>query len=121
MIGYLKTRKIPIAIAKQYLSEVSFQRNDKTFFALGLENHLGGWELRNKFQKTSSSPKSYTWLKRDKNQLILVEGMFDLLSLATMNPILVYDSDVVVLNSIAFLKDIQSLLQTYDTILLERH
>lgn len=118
MISYLKTRKIPLAIGKQYLKEVSFKRDDKTFFALGLENHLGGWELRNKFQKTSSSPKSFTHFKKDKSQLVLVEGMFDLLSLATMNPILVYKSDVLVLNSIAFLNDIERVLYTYDAILL---
>ena len=118
MISYLKSRKIPLAIGRHYLKEVVYKRDIKTFFALGLENHLGGWELRNKFQKTSSSPKSYTWLRRDKNQLLVVEGMFDLLSLATMHPITVYESDVLVLNSIAFLKDTESLLQTYVTILL---
>lgn len=118
LIEYLKSRRIPIVIGKKYLKEIHFSRGNKNFFALGLENHLGGWELRNKFQKTSSSPKSFTHLQRDKKQLILIEGMFDLLSLATMNPILVYESDVLVLNSIAFLRDIENLLPTYNTIFL---
>ncbi|MFK7811875.1 MAG: toprim domain-containing protein [Maribacter sp.] len=118
LISYLKARKIPLAIGKQYLKEVTYQRNDKTFFALGLENHLGGWELRNKFQKTSSSPKSYTWLKRDKKQLILTEGMFDFLSLATIHPIAVYESDILVLNSVAFLPDVKTVLTNYDEIRL---
>ncbi|MFS4456076.1 toprim domain-containing protein [Maribacter sp. 2304DJ31-5] len=118
MIGYLKARKIPLAIGKQHLKEVTYKRNDKTFFALGLENHLGGWELRNKFQKTSSSPKSYTWLKRDKKQLILTEGMFDFLSIATISPIAVYESDILVLNSVAFLPDVEILLSNYDEVRL---
>jgi 5S rRNA maturation endonuclease (ribonuclease M5) len=118
MIGYLKTRKIPLEIGKQYLKEVTYKRNDKTFFALGLKNHLGGWELRNKFQKTSSSPKSYTWLKRGKKQLILTEGMFDFLSIATINPIAVYESDILVLNSVAFLSDVEKLLSNYDHVRL---
>ena len=118
LIQYLKSRKIPFAIAKKYLKEIHFRRESKTFFALGLKNHLGGWELRNKFQKTSSSPKSYTHLKEDKTQLVVLEGMFDLLSLATMNPILVYESDVLVLNSIAFLKDAENLISEYSVIRL---
>ncbi|WP_437371121.1 toprim domain-containing protein [Maribacter litoralis] len=118
MISYLKARKIPLNIGQQYLKEVTFNQRGKTLFALGLENHLGGWELRNKIQKTSSSPKSYTWLKRSKTKLILTEGMFDLLSLATMNPILVYESDIVVLNSIAFIPEIKGLLSDYNDILL---
>ena len=118
MINYLKARKIPLNIGQQYLKEVTFNQRGKTLFALGLENHLGGWELRNKIQKTSSSPKSYTWLKRSKTKLILTEGMFDLLSLATMNPILVYESDILILNSIAFILKIKGLLSDYKDILL---
>jgi len=118
LISYLKSRKIPSTIGRQYLNEVVYKQNTKSFFALGLENHLGGWELRNKFQKTCSSPKSYTWLKRERNNLVMVEGMFDLLSLATMNPITVYESDILVLNSVAFVKNIESLLANYKEVRL---
>jgi len=118
MISYLKSRKIPLAIGRQYLKEVVYKRDTKILFALGLENHLGGWELRNKFQKTSSSPKSYTWIRKEKRQLVLLEGMFDLLSLATMNPIRVYESDILVLNSIAFLSDVENLLSNYKDVRL---
>ncbi len=118
MIGYLKSRKIPLNIGKQYLKEVIFKQKGNTLFALGLENHLGGWELRNKFRKTSSSPKSYTWLKRDKKQLIVTEGMFDFLSLATMKPVKVYESDILILNSLSFIKNIKNLLSSYHTIFL---
>ena len=118
MTSYLKSRKISLEIGKRYLKEVTFKRIDKTLFALGLENHLGGWELRNKFQKTSSSPKSYSWLKKYKTGLLVFEGMFDLLSLATMQPITVYESDILVLNSIAFLTDVENLISDYDHVRL---
>jgi hypothetical protein len=118
MTSYLISRKIPLAIGKQFLKEVVYQQGTKTLFALGLENHLGGWELRNKFQKTSSSPKSYTWIRRAKKQLLVTEGMFDFLSLATMNPIAVYEADILVLNSVAFLPDIKKLRLNYNQIQL---
>lgn len=118
MISYLKSREISLEIGRRYLKEVVYKRDTKTLFGLGLENHLGGWELRNKFQKTSSSPKSYSWLKKDKTRLLVFEGMFDLLSLATMNPITVYESDILVLNSIAFLADVEKLLSNYDHVRL---
>ena len=118
MLSYLVARKIPVSIGKKYLKEVSFKRDDRTFFALGLENHLGGWELRNKFQKTSSSPKSFTWLKRNKKQLIITEGMFDFLSLATIKPIEIYEADVLILNSLAFVKYVEDILPKYNKLLL---
>ena len=118
MIGYLKARKIPLNIGQQYLKEVTFKRGSKTLFALGMKNQKEGWELRSSIQKTSSSPKSYTWLKRDKNKLVITEGMFDFLSLAVLNPILVYEADILVLNSIAFVKDIENLLSSYETLCL---
>ncbi|WP_282118170.1 toprim domain-containing protein [Maribacter aquivivus] len=118
LLTYLKNRKVSLEVSRQYLKEVTFEQSNKALFALGLENHLGGWELRNKFQKTSSSPKSYSWLKRDKKQLILTEGMFDFLSIATINPTLVSESDILILNSIAFLSDIEPLLSNYDKVRL---
>ncbi len=118
LLTYLKNRKVSIEISRQYLKEVTFEQSNKSLFALGLENHLGGWELRNKFQKTSSSPKSYSWFKRDKKRLILTEGMFDFLSIATINPTLVSESDILILNSIAFLSDIEPLLSNYDKVRL---
>jgi len=62
LIKYLDSRKIPITIARTYCREVWYQINSKEYFALGLQNHLGGWELRNKYFKGSTSPKTYTYL-----------------------------------------------------------
>ena len=90
----------------------------KQFFAIGLKNHQGGWELRNKIFKNSSSPKSYTYLKRNCSQLVILEGMFDLLSLAVLNEALLKSSDVLILNSIAFIKDIEPHITRYKLVSL---
>ena len=113
LIQYLRLRRIPLAIARLYCKEVWYQSNNKQFFALGLKNHLDGWELRNKFCKNSSSPKAYSYLKSSSNQLLIVEGMFDLLSLVKLNNKLLSNSDIIVLNSIAFIKVVEQYINNY--------
>lgn len=118
LVQYLNSRSIPITVAKHYCKEVWYSNKDTRFFAIGLKNSKGGWELRNKIFKNSSSPKSYTHIKRNCNQLIILEGMFDLLSLATLEPELLNISDIMVLNSIAFVKDMKLYIDTYEQTLL---
>ena len=83
------------------------------FFAIGLKNNKGGWELRNKIFKNSSSPKSYTYIQNNNKQLIILEGMFDLLSLATLDDNLLKPSDILVLNSISFINVIEKYISKY--------
>ena len=116
LIQYLNFRKIPLQIANSYCSEVWYTFKDRPFFAIGLQNKKNGWELRNKIFKNSSSPKSYTHLQRNSKQLIILEGMFDLLSLAVLNAPLIRISDVMVLNSIAFIKNIETHISNYEIV-----
>jgi DNA primase len=113
LIQYLHSRRIPLASARAYCKEVWYQSNNKQFFALGLKNHLGGWELRNKYCKNSSSPKAYSYLNISQNQLLIVEGMFDLLSLFKLDDKIPGNSDIIVLNSIAFIKEIEQYINNY--------
>ena len=113
LIQYLIFRGIPLRMANEYCHEVWYKFKNKKFFAIGLRNNQNGWELRNKIFKNSSSPKSYTLLKRNNEQLIILEGMFDLLSLAVLNEALLKDSDVLVLNSISFVKNIELFISNY--------
>ena len=113
---YLISRKIPISVAKIYCREIWFECNGRIFFAVGLENHLHGWELRNLYAKSSTSPKSYSYRKKDKQHLIVLEGMFDLLSLAIISPAEVENSDLLILNSLSFIPQILTLLENYVTI-----
>ena len=118
LIIYLESRNIPFEIARNYCRQVWYRFKGKKFFAIGLINHLGGWELRNKYFKNSSSPKTYSFINKNCKQLIITEGMFDFLSLATMDKNLVENSNCIILNSLAFIKRIEILIPEYDRVLL---
>ena len=115
---YLQTRNIPIEVAKTYCKEIWYISNGKRFFALGLQNHLGGWELRNLYFKTSTPPKSYSFLNRGNDHVIVLEGMFDLLSLAVINPEDVENADLLILNSLSFLPEVLEIFIQYSTVTL---
>lgn len=116
LIQYLGTREIRLATAQLYCKEIWYSFKRKKYFALGLKNHLEGWELRNKYFKTSSSPKAYTYLKNHPDRLIILEGMFDLLSLAELFPDEPINSDLIVLNSLSFLQPVSHLFKNYNEV-----
>ena len=102
LLQYLKKRKINLVVAKEFCREIHYTINTSYGFSIGLKNNSGGWELRNKYFKSSSSPKDLTWIKNQAENLIILEGMFDLLSLITLYPNLKREADFLILNSIAF-------------------
>jgi len=116
LIQYLSARGISITIANSYCKEVWYTNKDSQYFAIGLQNEKNGWEFRNKIFKNSSSPKSYTYVRNDNKQLIILEGLFDLLSLATLKPRELKVSDIIVLNSIAFFKDVEIHIAKYECV-----
>ena len=113
---YLRTRGISIQVALNYCKEVWYESQGSIYYAIGLQNNEGGWELRNLYFKTSTSPKSYTYLQNNKEILIICEGMFDLLSIAELYPEDLKDSDAICLNSISFLQKITPYFQNYRTV-----
>jgi len=102
LLQYLKKRKISLIAAKGVCKEFHYTIKDRYGFSIGLKNNSGGWELRNKYFKSSSSPKDLTWIKNKSQNLMVLEGMFDLLSLITIYPNLKREADFLILNSIAF-------------------
>jgi len=118
LADYLSSRNIPYEIGRKYCRQVWYSCKGKRFFALGLENYKRGWELRNKYFKTSSSPKTFSFFERESKQLIITEGMFDFLSLATIDEELVQHSDCIILNSLAFLERIKMLIPKYEKVLI---
>ena len=113
LLQYISSRSIAPKVAKTYCKEVWYGYKDKTFFAVGLKNYKNGWELRNKLFKNSSSPKYYTHIQNNNKQLIMLEGMFDLLTLATLNESLLKTSDILVLNSISFIRSAEDYIERY--------
>ncbi len=124
LIEYLHVRKIPLEIAWSYCKEIWYELKGKSYFAIGLKNQSGGWELRNTYYKNSSSPKDFSYIQnKDKlenkgNRLIITEGMFDLLSILTYDPEYKNENniDFLVLNSTAFADKVIELLHDYDII-----
>ena len=113
---YVRSRGISLPVARKYCKEVWYECHGKTYYAIGLQNNENGWELRNLYFKTSSSPKSYTYLHNNKDNLMICEGMFDLLSMAELYPQELNNSDIIVLNSLSFLTQITSTLKKYNSI-----
>ncbi|MEJ7671714.1 MAG: toprim domain-containing protein [Chitinophagaceae bacterium] len=106
LCSYLRKRKIDKSVADKYCYEVTFTINEKerVFRAIGFKNNAGGYELRNEFFKSSSSPKSVSYFDNNTTDKIKVfEGFFDFLSYQTINqnqqPEL---TNFLVLNSLAF-------------------
>ncbi|MDT0685900.1 toprim domain-containing protein [Autumnicola psychrophila] len=118
LIDYLNFRNIPFEIGRKYCRQVWYGFKGKRFFAIGLQNYKGGWELRNRYYKTSSSPKTYSSFERGAKNLLITEGMFDFLSVATIDEDLVQNSDYIILNSLAFLDRIKMLIPKYDKVLI---
>jgi 5S rRNA maturation endonuclease (ribonuclease M5) len=118
LLHYLKERRIPYTIANKYCKEVTYELYGKRFYSIGLKNNLGGWELRNKYCKNSSSPKYYTFLSQSSSILIITEGMFDFLSLVVFDRALVQQSDCIVLNSLSFIDKIEKFLLRYKSVYL---
>ena len=116
LLQYLHKRKINRTVAHTFCREVHYTINDKYGFSIGLKNNSEGWELRNTYFKSSSSPKDLTWIKNESQHLIVVEGMFDLLSLNTIYPNLKREADFLILNSIAFTNKALVHFDLYDAI-----
>ncbi|HDZ05501.1 MULTISPECIES: toprim domain-containing protein [Maribacter] len=116
LMKYLHERNISMATASKYCSEVHYMFRGRKYFATGLKNDSGGWELRNKYYKNSSSPKDITHIKNGYDKLIITEGMFDLLSILEYHKNLESDYDFLVLNSTAFVQKVMRTLEGYSSI-----
>ncbi len=110
---YLKSRNISIPTANKLIKEVHYDFKNKNYFAIGFRNDSGGWELRNKYYKNSSSPKDVTHIKNGKDKLIITEGMFDLLSILVVIKNLDSKYDFLVMNSTAFVSKAIELMDGY--------
>jgi len=97
--NYLHERAIPVAVADAFCKEVSYEINGRSYYGIGFQNDAGGWELRNKNFKQSSSPKDITCLGSGAASAHVFEGFMDFLSYRALHP---YEdprsADYVVLN-----------------------
>ncbi len=121
LISYVRSRNIPVDIAHNYLKEVYYVMHDKTYYALGFKNDSGGYELRNKYFKGSSSPKDVTIiLSPNKAEDISVfEGFFSFLSyLAVKEKYSLSLTNFLVLNSLSLFDKSLTKMEQYAKVCL---
>ncbi|MCD7937402.1 MAG: toprim domain-containing protein [Tannerellaceae bacterium] len=116
LLDYLKERSINTDIAKQHCSEVHYTIADKPYFAIGFQNDAGGWELRNRAFKGSSTPKNITSINNGSETVMVFEGFIDFLSYLSLKQNAYPRIDSTILNSIANLPKAIPFLQTHQTI-----
>jgi hypothetical protein len=97
---YLKQRGIDPALAAGDIKEVHYRVDDKEYFALGLANDSGGFELRNPFWKGSLGRKDITTISGDADRVSVFEGMFDYLTAVQLAGGKM-DETAIVLNSVS--------------------
>jgi len=130
LLQYLQKRKISLAVAERYCREIHYRVGDKMYFAIGLKNDSGGYELRNLYFKGSSAPKDITTIQNGHFNVVVFEGMFDFLAYQTWyEPLFairrangVKGCDYVILNSIAFFEKARPFLEQHQSrfLLLDR-
>ncbi len=114
LMVYLQQRRIPLEIADKYCREVEFEIRDKRYTAIGFQNRVGGYELRNEFFKGSSSPKDLTLVNNGARILTVFEGFFDFLSYETIHrnqpqPL----TNFLILNTLAYFEKAVQIMDNY--------
>lgn len=113
IFSYLKSRKIPADVAKEYLALVRYRNRDrptaKPFFAFGQRNISGGWEIRSAADGTAKFKSAL--IKKDitvhsgseegRGSVSVFEGMLDHLSLLVFLKVIRLRGDVIILNSLS--------------------
>lgn len=118
LIHYLGKRGIPLDLAANHLREIHVRnkRTGKSFFALGLDNEDGGYELRNPFFKGTLGSKAISFIrgKDVKPEAVhIFEGFMDYLSAIAQFKGNRFKGDTIILNSLACLKHVTPYIQGY--------
>ncbi|MEX6690029.1 toprim domain-containing protein [Danxiaibacter flavus] len=116
LVDYLKSRKIPLDVAQKYCSEIHYRLGEKEYYAIGFKNDSGGYELRNKYMKLSTSPKDHTTLLNNATRICVFEGFFDFLSFIAITKNQQPSADFLILNSLSFFEKAKHILNRYDNV-----
>ena len=117
LVKFLGHRKISLDIAGQFCKEVRYQLNDKTYYGIGFKNDSGGYEIRNPYFKTSSSPKDVTTYDNNGKEVLVFEGFIDFLSFMVMHQKQPNtEIDFIILNSVSFFEKARSFMEKHESI-----
>lgn len=104
LVHYLQMRGIDIETARKHCLQVEFRVGPRTYSAIGFLNRSGGYELRNRWFKGSSSPKDISLIKADSPRICVLEGFIDFLSVLRIDEPrinqLIHNSTFLILNSL---------------------
>ncbi len=124
IFSYLsKERCIPKGLVKKYLKEVKYRnkRTNKEYFAFGMKNESGGYEIRaasDKYKfKSALKSRDITVIKGSKperHSVNIFEGMTDYLSLLAMKNDEQFEGDAIVLHSLSSYKKAAQYLKEHD-------
>jgi hypothetical protein len=107
LLGYLSDRGIKSHFAQEHCKQIEFTIANRSYEAIGFQNRSGGFELRNRWFKGSSSPKDVSFIDNGSEHLCVTEGFIDFLSVLTLNRQMHFQIPVkanfLVLNSLSFL------------------
>lgn len=126
LVRYVESRKIPVALARHYISEVHYtlkrETKDADFYACGFRNNSNGYELRTQKFKGCTGTKDIRFLQGKDSLadgcgvLILFEGFFDFLSFLAHKRMHSPPYDTIILNSTSQLNRALPVIQEYSSI-----
>jgi hypothetical protein len=122
LIKYLEERKIPVNIASSYTAQANYTITNpdtgevKKYFALAFKNDLSGYELRNKYFKGGTSPKTITTIPGNEKKVNIFEGFIDFLSALVYYRQYSPSNTTIVLNSLSNINRLYGLLPNFDQI-----
>lgn len=119
----LHHRSIDIDIAQQFLKQMEIEHNltHKIHRVIGMENESGGWEIRGIHGnfKSCIGHKDFSFFDRKLENLLVVEGMFDLLSAITLEKQLqLPKTNYLVLHSLSMVEKARKTMEGYSQVLL---
>lgn len=117
LLRYLHERRIPLDIAKNFCEEINFKIRDRNYYAIGFKNDADGYELRSRFFKLSSAPKTITTVENNASAVCIFEGFFSFLSYVSINqkqeqPL----TNFLILNSLSFFEKSRAHLEKHEQI-----
>lgn len=110
LIQYIESRRISLKFATKYLKECTYTVYGRKYFALAFQNDKGGFEIRSRKFKGSSSPKFITTVKGKSDTFNIFEGFFDFLSCCTYYNQIPSNTSII-LNSVTFMRKIVPFLK----------
>lgn len=122
LLQYLESRKIPANIAANYTKEAYYTITKpdtgevKKYFAICHKNDLSGLELRNKYFKGSTTPKTITTISGHPEKINVFEGFIDFLSALVYYQQPEPQATTIILNSLSHLPKIWDALGTFNQV-----